>query len=454
MAIGNDRKFRMDMCHGPLFSQIVRFSLPLFMSQMIQLLFNAADLIVVGRYAEHEAMAAVGSTASVTFLLINVFFGLSIGTNVMAANFYGAKDDVNLSRTTHTAILIALLGGFLSGGLGFGLSRTLLRMMSSPVNVIDKATLYMRIYFMGMPFLLLYNFGSSILRALGDTKRPLIYLAIAGVINVVLNMYFVICLHWDVAGVACATVISQGVSCVLVLRALMMADDDCRLQIRKLRIHGAILKQMMGIGLPAAVQASCFSLANVIIQSSVNSFGSLAMAGNAAAVSLEGMVYVGSFTYHQTAISFAGQNLGGHEYGRIVRSFWYCMALTTAICILMGYGGYFWGRNLLSIYNPDPEVIDWGMRRLKVLFTTYFLCGTMDAVSGAMRGLGHSLMSAISNLAGVCVLRIVWIFTFFQVNRTMECLMMTYPLSWAVTTMVNGFMLWYFIRKLTRNAEC
>ena len=190
------------MCHGPLFSQIVRFSLPLFMSQMIQLLFNAADLIVVGRYAEHEAMAAVGSTTSVTFLLINVFFGLSIGTNVMAANFYGAKDDANLSRTTHTAILIALLGGFLSGGLGFGLSRTLLRMMSSPENVIDKATLYMRIYFMGMPFLLLYNFGSSILRALGDTKRPLIYLAIAGVINVVLNMYFVICLHWDVAGVA------------------------------------------------------------------------------------------------------------------------------------------------------------------------------------------------------------------------------------------------------------
>ena len=404
------------MCHGPLFSQIVRFSLPLFMSQMIQLLFNAADLIVVGRYAEHEAMAAVGSTASVTFLLINVFFGLSIGTNVMAANFYGAKDDANLSRTTHTAILIALLGGFLSGGLGFGLSRTLLRMMSSPENVIDKATLYMRIYFMGMPFLLLYNFGSSILRALGDTKRPLIYLAIAGVINVVLNMYFVICLHWDVAGVASATVISQGVSCVLVLRALMTADDDCRLQLRKLRIHGTILKQMMGIGLPAAVQASCFSLANVIIQASVNSFGSLAMAGNAAAVSLEGMVYVGSFTYHQTAISFAGQNLGGHEYGRIKRSFWYCMAL-------------------------------------KILFTTYFLCGTMDTVSGAMRGLGHSLMSAISNLAGVCLLRIVWIFTVFQVNRTMECLMMTYPLSWGVTTVVNGFVLWYFMRKLTRSSN-
>ena len=267
MALSKDSKYRMDMCHGPLFSQILRFSAPLFLSQMIQLLFNAADLIVVGRYAEHEAMAAVGSTASVTFLLINVFFGLSIGTNVMAANFYGAKDDANLSRTTHTAMLIALLGGFLSGGVGFALSRTLLRMMSSPANVIDKATLYMRIYFMGMPFLLMYNFGSSVLRALGDTKRPLIYLAIAGVINVVLNMYFVICLHWDVAGVACATVISQGISCVLVIRALMMAEDDCRLQFRKLRIHGHILKKMMAIGLPAAVQASCFSLANVIIQS-------------------------------------------------------------------------------------------------------------------------------------------------------------------------------------------
>ena len=449
MSAGSDRKFRMDMCHGPLFSKIVLFSVPLFLSQMIQLLFNAADLIVVGRYAEHEAMAAVGSTASVTFLLINVFFGLSIGTNVMAANFYGAKDDSNLSRTTHTAIVIAILGGFLMGGVGFALSRTLLRLMSSPENVIDKATLYMRIYFAGMPFLLVYNFGSSVLRALGDTKRPLIYLAVAGVINVVLNMYFVICLHWDVAGVACATVISQGVSCILVLRALMTADDDCRLQIGKLRIHGPILKQMMGIGLPAAVQASCFSLANVIIQASVNSFGSLAMAGNAAAVSLEGLVYVGSFTYHQTAISFAGQNLGGHEYGRIKRSFWYCMALTTGICVLMGCGGYLFGRQLLSIYNSDPIVIDWGMRRLKILFTTYFLCGTMDTVSGAMRGLGHSLMSAISNLAGVCILRIVWIYTYFQINRTMECLMMTYPLSWAVTTLVNGIVLWWFMRKLT-----
>ncbi len=446
-AIG---KYGMDLCRGPLLRQIIQYAVPFYLATLLQLLFHAADLIVVGRYASYEAMAAVGSVGSITTLSINIFLGLSIGTNVMAANYFGARDHANLSRTIHTAIYIALAGGLLCGFCGFWATPTLLRWMSSPPDVIDKATAYMRIFFLGTPMLLLYNYGSAVLRAIGDTKRPLYYLAIAGVANVCLNLVFVLLLHRDADGVAWATILSQGISGLLVLRALSQLDDSYRFQFKNLHIHGKILQKMLGIGVPAAVQSSCFSIANVLIQSSVNTFGSMAVAGNAAAISLEGLIYVGSYTFHYTAITFTGQNLGGGQFSRIRRTAWECLLLGTGITLVIPLAALLWGNKLLGLYNSTPEVIDWGMRRLYVLFLSYFFCGSMDAISGSLRGLGHSLMSALGNLGGVCLLRIVWIYTYFQSHHTMEALMFSYPLSWAAATLFNGIFLLWYLHKLPR----
>ena len=441
-------KYQMDMCHGPLFGQIVIFSIPLMLSGILQLLFNAADLVVIGRFAPHEALAAVGSTASLTNLIINVFMGLSVGTNVLIANYYGAKNRKNVSRTVHTAILLSLVGGVILAVVGIVLARPMLTLMGTPDNVLGKACVYMWIYFAGMPFIMLYNFGSAVMRAVGDTRRPLYFLLFAGVINVLLNLFFVLVFRMDVAGVALATVISQGIAGYLVLKCLMNAKDACRVKFSNLRIDPAILKSMMWIGLPAGIQGMFFSLSNITIQSSVNSFGSLAIAGNTAAISLEGVVYIGSSAFHQSVVSFTGQNLGGKRYSRVRRSIIYCMISSATMCLVLGYSFFFAGPQLLAIYNNDPEVITWGMLRIRVLFTTCFLCGLMDAISGALRGLGHSLMPAIITLFGVCVLRIVWVYTIFPLNPTMGNLMLSYPITWLLTAAVNGFYLYWICRKL------
>ena len=446
-------KYQIDMCRGPLFRQIVLFSVPLMLSGILQLLFNAADLIVIGRFASHEALAAVGATSSLTALIVNVFMGLSVGTNVLVANFYGAKDRKSVSRTVHTAVLIAIIGGIILAGVGIALATPLLRLMATPEDVIDKSSLYMWIYFAGMPFIMLYNFGSAVLRATGDTRRPLYYLLLAGIVNVILNLFFVLVCGMDVAGVALATVASQGIAAILVLRCLRDARDACRLKMRTLRIDQPILKQMLWIGLPAGIQGMFFSLSNITIQSSVNSFGSLALAGNTAAVSLEGFVYIGSNAFHQTVVSFTGQNLGGAQYDRIRRSILYCALCSSAVAIILGYGFFLYGRALLSVYNSTPEVISWGMLRMNILFTTYFLCGIMDVMSGALRGLGHSVMPAVITLLGVCVLRIVWVYTVFPLHPTMENLMLSYPITWGITAAANGYYLYRVCGKLFRNVR-
>ena len=446
-------KYQMDMCRGPLFRQIVVFSVPLILSGILQLLFNAADLIVIGRFASHEALAAVGATSSLTTLIINVFMGLSLGTNVLVANYYGAKDRKNVSRTVHTAILLSTAGGVFLALLGILLAKPMLLLMATPENILPKSCLYMWIYFVGMPCIMLYNFGSAVLRAVGDTRRPLYFLMFAGVVNVLLNLFFVLCFHMDVAGVALATVISQAIASLLVLKCLVDARDACRVRFRALRIDFPILRNMMWIGLPAGIQGMFFSISNMTIQSSVNSFGSLAIAGNTAASSLEGFVYVGSVAYHQTIVSFAGQNLGGMRYDRIRKSIFYCFFCGAFVCTLIGYGFFFCGGPLLAVYNSDPQVILWGMLRTKILFTTYFLCAVMDVISGALRGLGHSLMPAVVTLIGVCVLRVLWVCFIFPLDPTMENLMLSYPVTWIITSLANGAYLYRICRKLFRSGR-
>lgn len=445
---GAKNKYQIDMCRGPLFSKIVVFSVPLMLSGILQLLFNAADLVVIGRYAPHEAMAAVGATASLTQLIVTVFMGLSVGTNVLVANYYGAKNRKNISRTVHTAILLSLAGGVVLSILGIALARPMLALMGTPENVLAKACVYMWVYFAGMPCIMLYNFGSAVLRAVGDTRRPLIFLLLAGLVNVGLNLFFVLVCGMDVGGVALATVIAQGIAGYLVLKCLMNARDACRVKLRNLRIDPAILKSMLWIGLPAGIQGAFFSLSNITIQSSVNSFGSLAIAGNTAAISLEGFVYIGSGAFHQTVVSFAGQNLGGRQYERIRKSIIYCMLSAFCICLVMGYGFFFAGKQLLAVYNPDPAVISWGMLRIRILFTTCFLCGIMDVISGALRGLEHSVMPAVVTLLGVCVLRIVWVYTVFPLHPTMGNLMLSYPITWLITAAANGLYLYWICKKL------
>ena len=440
------------MCHGPLFKKIILFALPLTIANVLQLLFQATDLIVLGQFADKGSMAAVGATSGFTVLVLNIFFGISVGANVLAARFTGAKDPERLSRTVHTASATALYGGIIMAVIGMLISRSVLKMMSAPEDILDHSTLYMQIYCAGSPFVIFYNFGSAILRALGDTRRPLIFMIIAGVVKVLLNLLFVPVLHMGVLGVGVATMISNALSALLVIIALCTARDASRLCWKKIKFNGEILKEMLRIGVPAGIQGSFFSLSTIVIQSSINTLGSMAIEGNAAAYSLESIVYVTCSVYYYTAISFAGQNSGARKYKRIARSIGWCFACSFAISLLFGWTVYLFGVPLLKIYNPDPEVVRWGMIRLKILLTVYFLCGFMDVISGSLRGLGHSIKPTIVTLLGVCVLRIAWVIWIFPLDPTMENLMVSYPVSWGVVSAVNGVILFWVCRKMFRNA--
>lgn len=428
------KSYQMDMCEGPLLSKLVCFAIPLMLSSILQLLFNAVDMVVVGRYAGNQSLAAVGSTSSLINLLTNVFMGLSVGANVLIARYYGAKQEKEVSETVHTAILISLISGIFLTFIGVGFAGPLLRMMGTPEDVIALSVLYIRIYFIGMPVLLLYNFGSAVLRAIGDTKRPLYFLTLAGIINAVLNLIFVIVFHMDVAGVALATVLSEAVSAALIIRALMKTEGSCRLKLSKLRIAKDKLIKIARIGLPAGFQGALFSLSNVLIQSSVNSFGSIAMAGNTASSNLEGFVYIAMNAFHQTALSFTSQNIGGGKYDRVKKTMLYCILLVTAVGVVLGFGAYAFRERLLGIYTSDTEVIAYGILRMRIIMLTYFTCGTMDVMVGCLRGMGYSIMPMIVSLLGACGLRIVWIMTVFQSMHTLECLYISYPVSWIVTT--------------------
>ncbi len=426
----NSKSYEMDMCNGPVLGKVLIFAIPLILSGILQLLFNAADVIVVGRYAGSDSLAAVGATTSLITLLTNVFIGLSMGVNVLVAQYYGARKENDVSETVHSAVAMSLISGAALIFIGVIFARYFLELMGTPENVIDKATIYMQIYFIGMPATMFYNFGSAILRAIGDTKRPLLYLGSAGVINVILNLVFVIGFNMDVAGVALATVISQTISALLVLRCLMKMEGCLKVRLKSIRLYRQKAVRIIKIGLPAGLEGVVFSVSNVLIQSSINSFGSLAIAGNTAGSNLDGFVYQGMLAVYQTNLSFTSQNYGARKYKRINRILITCLIVDAAIGLILGIGVFAFGPELLSIYSSDPEVIEYGMIRLAYVCVPYFLCGLMDCTVGTLRGMGYSVLPTIVTLISVCALRVVWIYTVFAASHTLATLYLSYPVSW------------------------
>lgn len=439
-----------DLTSGPLLKKIVLFSVPLALSSVLQLLFNAADVVVVGRFAGSAALAAVGSNGSLINLLTNLFIGLSIGANVVAARCFGARDDTGVRNTVHTSILVSLLCGVVMAVVGFFAARVLLELMSCPEDVIDLSTLYLKIYFIGMPVMMLYNFSSALLRAVGDTRRPLYCLAAAGLINVVLNLVFVIGLRLSVAGVALATIISQTVSAGMVVVLLVRENGPLHLDLRALRIHPATLSQILRIGLPAGLQSTVFSLSNVVIQSAINSFGSLIVAGNSAASNIEGFVYSAMNAFAQACVTFTSQNVGARQYknvGRVLRG---CLSCVVVTGLVLGIGASLLGSTLVSFYSPDPQVIAAGGARLAVICRLYFICGCMDVMAGCLRGLGYSVMPMVVSLLGSCAFRLVWIATIFQMFRSTTTLYLSYPLSWLLTLTVHLICFFVVWRRMMR----
>lgn len=427
------KKYEMDMCSGPLLKKILIFTIPVMASGILQLLFNATDIIVVGRYAGKESLAAVGSTTALINLIINLFVGLSVGANVITAKYYGAGKEKDVSETVHTAILTAVISGIILVIIGIILATPLLRLMDSPEDVLGKSALYLKIYFLGMPAMMLYNFGSAVLRAVGDTKRPLYYLILSGSVNVCLNLISVICFGMGVAGVGIATVVAQYISAAMVVRCLIKEDGSYGINLSELRLTGSKLKEIMFVGIPAGMQGVVFALSNVLIQSSINSFGSIAMAGNTAASNIEGFIYISMNSYNQTAISFTSQNIGGKKIERVGKILLICIGLVSMFGIILGFGAYFAGNTLLHIYSSDMEVIHYGLMRMRIICLTYFTCGIMDVFAGSVRGMGYSVMPMIISLIGACGLRIVWIYTIFKAHHTLTTLYISYPVTWVIT---------------------
>ncbi|MBP3328163.1 MAG: MATE family efflux transporter [Clostridia bacterium] len=442
------------MCNGPLFSGIIRHTVPIILTSILQLLFNAADLVVVGRFCGSISVAAVGATGSLSNLIVNLFIGLSVGCGVSVAQAIGARDDEATHRTIHTAIPAAIISGIVLTVIGVSLSETFLGWMGTPENVLELSSVYMKIYFCGMTFNMVYNFGASILRAAGDTKGPLIFLSSAGVINIILNVIFVTQFNMNVAGVALATTISQGISAALVISALMKRTDACKFSFKKMHFYSHQLKRMLSIGIPAGIQGSLFSISNVIIQSSINSFGDVLMSGNAAAVNIEGFVYVLMNAFHQSALNFTGQNVGAMNYKRVKKILFICLGCVSVAGLVSGGLVYIFGKQLLSIYITDsPEAIAYGMTRLSLICLPYFLCGLMDTTTGAIRGMGVSLSPMIITILGVCVFRIGWVFTVFQLPQfhTPSCLYFSYTVSWSVTFLIELLAFFMIHKKRTKS---
>ena len=430
------KRLNNTMLSGPLLPSIVLYTIPIILTSLLQLLFNAADLVIVGRFCGSVSVAAVGATGAITNLMVNFFVGLSVGAGVTVAHALGSREDSVVQNTVHTALPAALVSGIFLTVAGVSFSETFLRWMGTPDTVLPLSSLYMKIYFAGITFTMVYNFSAAILRAAGDTKSPLVYLSFAGVVNLVLNVVFVTVFHMNVAGVALATTISQAISAVLVVRALMKRTDACRLELKKMRFHKAQLNKILRIGLPAGIQSSLFSISNVLIQSSINSFGDVFMSGNAAAGNIEGFIYVSLNAFHQTAVNFMGQNAGARQYKRVSRTLWICLGCVSVTGLALGGLAYVFGPSLLSLYITDSqEAIGYGMLRLSIICLTYWICGLMDVSTGALRGIGESFIPMVISVLGVCGIRIGWIYTIFQLPRfhTPQCLYISYPISWVIT---------------------
>lgn len=425
------------MVNGSIMDKLISFALPLMISGILQLAFNAVDIIVVGQFSGSKSLAAVGSTTALINVFVNLFMGISLGANVLAARFYAAGKDEEMSKTVHTSIMIALISGIVMGMVGVIFARGALEIMGTPDDVIGLSTIYMRIYFCGMPFFMLYNYGAAILRAVGDTKRPLMFLVVAGVTNAVLNMILVIVFHLGVAGVAIATIISQLISCILVLRCLYMTDSSYQLRFSRLCMKKFYLVQIFQVGIPAGVQSTVINISNALLQSSVNSFGSTAMAGYTAANNILGFLYASVNAVTQACMSFTSQNYGVGKYKRMDRVLLDCGILSFVIALVLGCGSYMCGGEILKVYTEDPEVIRCGVEILSITTVPYFLCGIMDLFPGALRGMGHSGVPMILSIIGTVGTRIVWIFWIFPQHRSLYTLFISYPASWFITIVLQ-----------------
>lgn len=438
-AVKSKQNNSIDMCNGSIGKKMIVFALPLMLSGILQLLFNAADVIVVGKFAGDASLAAVGSTTSLINLTTNLFIGLSVGANVLAANFFAAKQDEDLKKTVHTAMSLSILGGIFLTVIGFVFAPYFLRLMKTPDDVIGLAVKYLRTYFCGMTAVMVYNFGSALLRAIGDTKRPLYFLTVAGIVNVCLNLIFVIKFQMGVFGVGVATVISQIISAVLIVICLSKEQSSIRLSVNKLKIDSHKLLSIIKIGLPAGIQGMLFSIANIVIQSSVNSFGTTVMAGNSASQNIEGFAFTSMNAFHQAAVSFTGQNAGARKYDRLGKILYTALGYVLIVGLIFCTIYIVFGRKLIGFYTDSTDVVEAGIRRLVIIAASYAVCGMMDVVVGSLRGLGYSFMPMIVSLIGVCALRLVWIATVFQIDKyhTVETIYYTYPISWAITLVAH-----------------
>ena len=444
-------KYEIDMCNGTLMDKLIVFAVPLMISGVLQLMFNAVDIIVVGQYSGSQSLAAVGSTTALINIFTNLFIGISMGVNVLAARFYAAGQDQEMSETVHTAILVAMISGVLMTFVGVGMARWALEVMETPDDVIDLSTLYMRIYFLGMPFFMLYNYGAAILRAVGDTRRPLLFLIVAGITNAMLNVILVVKFHMAVEGVAIATVVSQLISCILVLRCLYQSESSYQLRFSKLRMNGSYLGQIFQVGIPAGIQSVVINFSNAMLQSSVNSFGSTAMAGYTAANNLLGFLYASVNSVTQACMSFTSQNYGVGKFKRMDRVLIDCAIISVVFAGTLGTIFYVFGSEILQIYTKDPDVIKAGMEIISITTIPYFLCGIMDLFPGAMRGMGRSGVPMILSIIGTVGTRIVWIYGIFPLHRSLFVLFISYPGSWLITIAMQ-VLCFFIVRKQVR--EC
>ncbi len=445
-----NRRGILDMTSGPFLKKVLIFSIPLMLTGILQLIYNAADVMVIGRFAGSTSLAAVGSTGSLVNLIINLFIGLSTGAGVITARHIGASLGDRIHKSVHTAMAISVASGIAVGIFGFFMSETFLKLMGTPDDVLPLAALYLKIYFLGAPGSLIYNFGASIVRSTGDTKRPLYILAFSGLVNVALNVVLVVGFHFDVAGVAIATIVSQYISAVFIVLRLTHLENACRLQPKKIRIYRDELKEIIKIGLPAGFQSSLFSFSNVLIQSTINSFGSIAMAGNTAATNADAFIYTSTNAIAQTAMTFTSQNIGAKKHENIRKIYFLCLGLAFLISALSGGAGLLFPEQILGIFTTDPAVIAVGKERLYIMMSTYFLCSLMDVAGCQIRGMGKSIEPMIITLLGACGLRVLWLYTGFPLKKELWNLYLSYPLSWAITFIALFICFFVFEKQLKR----
>ena len=433
----------LDMTTGPFFKKILIFSIPLMLTGVLQLIYNAADVMVVGRFAGSESLAAVGSTSSLINLIVNLFVGLSTGAGVVTARHIGANLNDRIHKSVHTAMAISVASGVAVGLFGFFLSGKFLQLMGTPDNVLSLATLYLKIYFLGAPGSLIYNFGASIVRSTGDTKRPLFILGFTGIINVALNVVLVVGFHFNVAGVAIATIVAQYISAILIVIRLTHIENACRLNIKKIRLYKEELKDIIKIGLPAGLQSSLFSFSNVLIQSTINSFGSVAMAGNTAAQNADAIIYTCTNAFSQAAMTFTSQNIGARKYENLRKVYFTCMGFALTFSIVLGAIGILFPEEIIGIFTTEADVIEIGKHRLYIMMASYFLCSLMDVSGCQIRGMGKSLEPMIITLLGTCGLRILWLYTGFPLRKELWNLYISYPISWGITFI--AFLICFFV---------